>query len=198
MPGAMEPEASAWISPSLVNINNSKPSGRDHLVERLGFSVVLSSTACMNGTMDYSQSVFRLHRSEGLGAAVQSNVSWLSSSHSDQTFQSSYTTGQNTLLFIPSVILLLLFPTRACQLRRASLKVLPNYTGAIKAVGRSKESGWMDLLTLLAGAHCKHRCSRTGCSDPLLIIFSAPGWTVNCRQCRLLPGCSCILPLILL
>jgi hypothetical protein len=88
--------------------------------------------------MDYSQSVFQLHHFEELGFALPSNASLLNPFRINQTFQTSYTTAQIALLSIPSAMLLLLFPIRSFQLRRASLKVLPNYTGAIKAVGCSR------------------------------------------------------------
>ena len=84
--------------------------------------------------MDYSQFVLRLHHNEDLGLAAPSNASFPSALRINRTFQASYATAQIALLLIPSAVLLLLFPIRAFQLRRASLKVLPNYTGAIKAV----------------------------------------------------------------
>ncbi|RFU34159.1 hypothetical protein B7463_g2169, partial [Scytalidium lignicola] len=84
--------------------------------------------------MDYSQSVLRLHRYEDLGFAVPINASLPSRFRINGAIQASYTTAQVVLLLIPSAVFLLLFPIRAFQLRRASLKVLPNYTGAIKAV----------------------------------------------------------------
>jgi hypothetical protein len=90
--------------------------------------------------MDYSQSVFPQHDSGNLVFAVPASNASLpgASLHFNQTFQAfqaSYTMGQVAWLMIPSAVLLLLFPARAFQLRRASLKVLPNYMGAIKAVG---------------------------------------------------------------
>lgn len=91
--------------------------------------------------MDYSQSVHLLHHYENLGFATSSNASLPSPFRINRTIQASYTTTQIALLLIPSVVLLLLSPIRAFQLRRASLKVLPNYTGAIKAVGCSR--GWV-------------------------------------------------------
>lgn len=48
--------------------------------------------------------------------------------------QAGYSTAQTALLLAPSALFLLLFPFRSLRLRRASLKVLPNYTGGFKAV----------------------------------------------------------------
>jgi len=85
--------------------------------------------------MDHSQSVLWLHDNKDFGFAVPSNASLPGPFRIDLTFQANYTATQIALLLIPSAVLLLLFPIRVIQLRRASLKVLPNYTGAIKAVG---------------------------------------------------------------
>jgi hypothetical protein len=96
--------------------------------------------------MDYAQSVLRLHPAGDLAFAVADNGSSLlaaaalsfrldRAAAAAAASQASYTTVQVALLLIPSAVLLLLLPARAFQLRRASLKVLPNYTGAIKAVG---------------------------------------------------------------
>lgn len=89
--------------------------------------------------MDYAQSVLRLHPLADwpgdLAFAVPSNASLPGAVfRTHRASQASYTTAQVALLLIPSAVLLLLFPVRVLQLRRASLKVLPNYTGAIKAV----------------------------------------------------------------
>jgi hypothetical protein len=97
--------------------------------------IVLRLNSCIGGTMIYSQSALPLHHYEDLGFSVPSYASLHSSFHINQSFQASYTVAQIALLLTPSAVLLLLFPVRVFQLRRASLKVLPNYTGAIKAVG---------------------------------------------------------------
>ena len=148
--------------------------------------------------MDYSQSVFRLHHFEDLGLAISSNASLPSPIRINPTSQTSCTTAQIALQLIPSAVLLLLFPIRSFQLRRASLKVLPNYTGAIKAVGCSRGRMTEKLADSLAGAHCSHRSSQTCCSGPMLDIYSASGWAFNCKQCHLLRGCSRSLPIVLL
>jgi hypothetical protein len=86
--------------------------------------------------MDYAQSVLPFHPSVDLAFANPSNVSLPGDAfRTHRASPASYTTDQFALLLIPSAVFLLLFPIRAFQLRRASLKVLPNYTGAIKAVG---------------------------------------------------------------
>ncbi|RDW87858.1 hypothetical protein BP5796_03552 [Coleophoma crateriformis] len=84
--------------------------------------------------MSYAQSVLQLHRHEDLGFAVLGNGTLPSPFPINPSFRASYTTTQVVLRLIPPAILLLFFPIRAFQLHRASLKVLPNFTGAIKAV----------------------------------------------------------------
>jgi len=88
--------------------------------------------------MDYSQSVLQLHHYEDSRFIVLGNESLPSPFHTNQTFRADYITAQVAVLLIPPAVLLLLFPIRTFQLRRASLKVLPNYTGAVKAVGCSR------------------------------------------------------------
>jgi len=85
--------------------------------------------------MEYLQPVLWLHDYKVFGFAVPSNTSLPNPFSIDLTFQASYTATQTALLLIPSAVFLLLFPFRVIQLHRASLKVLPNYTGAVKAVG---------------------------------------------------------------
>jgi hypothetical protein len=88
--------------------------------------------------MDYSQSVVRLHHYEDLAFAVPSKAILPSPFRVNRTFETSYTTVQIALLLVPPAVFLLLYPLRAFQLSRANLKVLPNYTGAIKVVGYSR------------------------------------------------------------
>jgi len=123
---------------TLVNINNANPSSRPHFVEILCFSIALQLYSYINETMDYSQTFLRVDRYEGLGFALTSNVSMPTLFRINRSVQANYTPAQIALLFIPSAVFLLLFPIRAFQLGRASLKVLPNYTGALKAVGCSR------------------------------------------------------------
>jgi hypothetical protein len=88
--------------------------------------------------MDYSQSVVRLHHYEDLAFAVPRKAFLPSPFRINRTSEASYTTAQIALLLVPSAAFLLLYPLRAFQLSRANLKVFPNYTGAIKAVGSSR------------------------------------------------------------
>jgi hypothetical protein len=90
--------------------------------------------------MDYSQSVLQPHHYENLGIPFPSNASLPSPFRMKPTLQASSNMIQISLLLLPSAVLLLVVPIRAFQLHRASLKVLPNYTGAVKAVGCSKGS----------------------------------------------------------
>ena len=84
--------------------------------------------------MDYSRSIFQRYYYEELSFPVPSNASLPSLFRKKWTFQDGYTMAQMALLLLPSAILLLMVPIRAFQLHRANLKVMPNYTGAIKAV----------------------------------------------------------------
>ena len=88
--------------------------------------------------MDYSQSVFQRLYYEDLSFPVPSNTSLPSPFRIKRTFQAGYTMTQMALLLLPSAVFLLMVPIRAFQLRRENLKVMPNHTGAIKAVRCSK------------------------------------------------------------
>jgi len=82
--------------------------------------------------MDYSQSMLGLSHYEDLTLTVSNGFSLPSPFKPSEV--TGYTKSQIALLLIPSAVLLLLFPIRVIQLGRANLKVLPNYTGAIKVV----------------------------------------------------------------
>jgi hypothetical protein len=113
--------------------------------------------------MDYSQLVLPLHQYEDSPFVVPGNGSLPSTFAISQASKPSFTTAQVILLLSSSAVLLLLFPIRAFQLHRASLKVLPNHTGAIKAV-----CYWRPQRTptnSVAGGYCYHRSSRIGISD---------------------------------
>ncbi|KAK9772774.1 putative ABC transporter [Seiridium cardinale] len=86
--------------------------------------------------MDYSQAVLRLHDGGGFQQLIPPslNDSTFGSFAPSRTFRLSYTTSQLALLFAPSAALLLIYPLRVFQLREANLKVLPNRTGALKAI----------------------------------------------------------------
>ncbi|KAH8891439.1 P-loop containing nucleoside triphosphate hydrolase protein [Thozetella sp. PMI_491] len=84
--------------------------------------------------MDHAQSVFWLGLYEDTGLVAPTHTASPSLPRTQWASQESYDAAQLVLLTIPSLVLLLLTPIRALQLRRESLKVLPNYTGAIKAV----------------------------------------------------------------
>jgi hypothetical protein len=114
--------------------------------------------------MDYSQSVFWPHHYEDLDSTVSSNASLPSPFRIKRTFQANYTQAQIALILIPSVVLLLLFPIRAFQLRRASLKVLPNYIGAIKTVACSRAIVTEVIANSFLGAHYSYRSSGIICS----------------------------------
>ncbi|KAI3325328.1 ABC transporter [Xylariaceae sp. AK1471] len=84
--------------------------------------------------MDYSQSILRQNHYEDLGFAIPDNPFSPNSYGISPSLPANYTNAQVSLLLIPSAVLLLLSPIRVLQLYRANLKVLPNRTGAIKAV----------------------------------------------------------------
>jgi hypothetical protein len=84
--------------------------------------------------MDHLQTVLRLHEGGDWNFALPHNASSLGTSSAVKGFPTSYTTAQLALLLVPSSVLLLLCPFRLFKLRRENLKVLPNRTGALKAV----------------------------------------------------------------
>ncbi|KAI1180571.1 P-loop containing nucleoside triphosphate hydrolase protein [Nemania sp. FL0916] len=82
--------------------------------------------------MDYPQSILWQDYYPLSGFTIPNNILLTNSYSVNRNFLTDNTNVQVALTLIPSVVLLLLSPIRAIQLRRATLKVLPNYTGAIK------------------------------------------------------------------
>lgn len=88
--------------------------------------------------MDHWKSVLRIHGNQ-LEYAPLGNASTFASLSMEKALLADYTTVELASLLVPSVLLLVLCPFRLFQLRGAGLKVLPNKTGAFKAVSRRGE-----------------------------------------------------------
>lgn len=125
-------------------------------------------TSYIDEIMDYSQSNLQLHDVEDWSFAISGNDTLPGAYRNKSALGVSHSTAQDALLLIPSAVLLLLFPIRVFQLRRASLKVLPNYTGAIKAVCCSRSQG--SCTDSIAGGHCVHCSTRISFSARMLDI----------------------------
>lgn len=76
-----------------------------------------------------SQTIVRLYQ-----PLVVNYGNFTSSYRTIYALEGAFATAQTLLLILPSAIFLVLFLIRGYTLKGESLKVLPNYTGAIKAV----------------------------------------------------------------
>lgn len=96
--------------------------------------------------MGYSQVVLGLYQGSDLTIGLPANASSFGHLLAENGFPASFTTVQKALLIAPPAVLLLFYPLRLFQLRQENLKVLPNRTGAFKAVSHSVGVRAKDLL----------------------------------------------------